>query len=335
MYICITGGTGFIGSHCCVALIEAGYNVILIDNMSNSYIEVLDRIYELTGIRPLHYNIDLRNDKLLYDFFKTFKNQIDCVIHCSALKSVSESYINPLAYYENNVTGTINLLKNMIMGNCKNIIFSSSATVYGNCPDCIPITEECKRLVEHPYGKTKVIVEDLLKNMIDTDPMWNVVILRYFNPVGAHSSSIIGENPKNIPNNLFPRICDVILGKIDKLHIYGKDYNTSDGTAIRDYIHIEDLAKGHVAALKKIKSLHYAVINLGTGKGHSVLEVINCMEQASGMIIKYEFNERREGDVSVCYTSTKVAERLLHWKAQKSLQDMCRDAWNYNCKLQK
>jgi UDP-glucose 4-epimerase len=332
-YICITGGTGFIGSHCCVSLIHEGYDVILLDNLNNSNIDVIERIYHITGIRPLFHKIDLRNASELNDFFNEYCNKIYCVIHCASLKSISESYLNPIDYYDTNVLGTINLIKSMIIGNCKNIIFSSSATVYGNNPDYIPLSENCDRHVMHPYGQTKIIIEDLLKNIIESDFTWNVIILRYFNPVGAHPSGRLEENPKIKPSNLFPIICDVALGKINKLIIYGKDYNTPDGTAIRDYIHIMDLAEGHIAALRKINELHYDVINIGTGRGHSVLEVINCMEEVSGLVIKYEFSERREGDVPICYTSTEKAYKLLEWTAQRTLEDMCRDAWN--SKIQK
>jgi len=333
MYICITGGTGFIGSHCCVSLIQEGYDVILLDNLTNSNVGVMEQIYDITGIRPLFHKIDLRNAAELNEFFHEYRNKIHCVIHCASLKSISDSYVNPIDYYDTNVLGTINLIKSMIFGNCKNIIFSSSATVYGNNSDYVPLSEQSDRLVGHPYGQTKVIIEDLLKNIIESDPSWNVIILRYFNPVGAHPSGRLGENPKMKPNNLFPIICDVALGKIDKLIVYGKDYNTPDGTAIRDYIHIMDLAEGHIAALKKINNIHYDVINLGTGRGHSVLEVIDCMEEVSGLIIKYEISERREGDVPVCYTLTEKAYKLLEWKAERTLEDMCLDAWIW--KIQK
>jgi len=327
MIVCITGGTGFIGSHVCITLIESGHRVILLDNLSNSSVSVLDNIQNITGIKPDFYDIDIRDYDSLRAFF--LQSKIDCVIHCAALKSISESTKNPLEYYENNITGTINLLKAMKAGNCYNLIFSSSATVYGK-PEKIPLTEECKTNALNAYGRTKLYIEEILQDLSDSDPRWTFVMLRYFNPVGAHPSGKIGENPKGIPNNLFPYILQVAKKEQPYLTVYGKNYNTPDGTCIRDYIHISDLASGHLAALQKINEFNGTIIiNLGTGQGYSVMQIITEMQKAIGSKIPYIIGPKRKGDAEICYAATTKAQELLGWKAEKTIEDMCTDAWRW------
>ena len=327
MIVCITGGTGFIGSHVCITLIESGHRVILLDNLSNSSVSVLDNIQNITGIKPDFYDIDIRDYDSLHAFF--LQSKIDCVIHCAALKSISESTKNPLEYYENNIIGTINLLKAMKAGNCYNLIFSSSATVYGK-PEKIPLTEECKTNALNAYGRTKLYIEEILQDLSDSDPRWTFVMLRYFNPVGAHPSGKIGENPKGIPNNLFPYILQVAKKEQPYLTVYGKNYNTPDGTCIRDYIHISDLASGHLAALQKINEFNgTTIINLGTGQGYSVMQIITEMQKAIGSKIPYIIGPKRKGDAEICYAATTKAQELLGWKAEKTIEDMCTDAWRW------
>lgn len=325
MNILITGGLGFIGSHCCIELIENGYNVIIIDNLSNSKKDVLNKIYEITGTMPFFYNIDIRNYNKLIDIF--IKYNINCVLHCAAFKSVNESNEKPLEYYENNIIGTINILKCMKIANCKNIVFSSSCTVYGNI-NKNPISEDSELNPINVYGKTKLYIEELLKDLVNSNDNWNVCILRYFNPVGAHSSGKLGENPNNIPTNLIP----CILSNKDKIIVYGGDYPTKDGTCIRDYIHVMDLAKGHILAISKIIKMeknNIIILNLGTGKGYSVLEVINMMEKISGKKISYIIENRRIGDITECYANSNKAFEILGWKAEKTLEDMCKDSWRW------
>ena len=327
MIVCITGGTGFIGSHICISLIETGHKVILLDNLSNSSVSVLDNIQDITSIKPDFYQIDIRDYDKLHKFF--MQNKIDCVIHCAALKCISESTKNPLEYYENNITGTINLIKAMRDGDCYNLIFSSSATVYGE-PEKIPLTEECKTNALNPYGRTKLYIEEILQDLSNSEPKWTFIMLRYFNPVGAHPSGKIGENPKGIPNNLVPYILQVAKGQQSHLTVYGNSYNTPDGTCIRDYIHISDLASGHLAALQKLKDFNgITIINLGTGQGYSVMQMITAMQKAIGIKISYIIGPKRKGDAEICYAATTKARELLGWKAEKTIEDMCTDAWRW------
>lgn len=328
MKILVTGGTGFIGSHTVVELLETGHDVVIVDNLSNSNACVLNRIFEITGKNVEFYNIDIRNYD---DMNEVFKNHVfDCCIHFAGLKAVGESVLNPILYYDNNVVGTLNLLKIMNKYNCKNIIFSSSATVYG-VPEKMPITEDCK-IGEgtNPYGYTKIMIEQILSDLYKSNNRWNIVLLRYFNPVGAHKSSKIGENPNGIPNNLMPYITQVAVGKRECLNIFGNDYETPDGTCVRDYIHVVDLARGHVCALKNIienKGLN--IYNLGTGNGCSVLDVVKTFERVSGVKLPYKFVPRRDGDVVINYADATKAKNELGWVAENNLEDMCLDSWNW------
>ncbi|HRC81385.1 MAG TPA: UDP-glucose 4-epimerase GalE [Sedimentibacter sp.] len=325
--ILITGGTGYIGSHTAVKLIEQGNDIVIFDNLYNSKLEVLDNIEKITGVRPKFYKADMLDIDSLDKIFK--ENQIHCVIHFAGLKAVGESVEEPLKYFHNNITGTINLLMTMQKNNCKKIIFSSSATVYGTT-QTMPLDETSPMGVTNPYGRTKLVIEDMLKDLSNSDKEWGIVLLRYFNPIGAHKSSLIGENPKGIPNNLMPYICKVARGELPVLNVFGNDYDTIDGTGVRDYIHVEDLAEGHVKAYKKIinqKGLY--TYNLGTGKGYSVLQVIDAFEKANKIKINYKFAQRRAGDVAIVYADTKKAEEELGFKAKYNLEDMCKDSWNF------
>ena len=328
MKILVTGGAGYIGSHTVVELLKAGHDVVIVDNLSNSNIGVLSRIFEITGKQVEFYNVDIRNYDALDKVFE--KHTFDCCIHFAGLKAVGESVSNPVMYYDNNVAGTINLLKISDKYNCKNLIFSSSATVYG-VSEKMPISEDCKvGVATNPYGYTKVIIEQILTDLQKADNNWNIVLLRYFNPIGADKSSKIGENPNGIPNNLMPYITQVAIGKRAYLNIFGNDYNTKDGTCIRDYIHVTDLAKGHVKALKNIReNKGLSVYNLGTGIGYSVLDVINTFEKATGLKIPYKFAPRRDGDVVVNYADATKAKKELGWVAENDLSDMCLDSWNW------
>ena len=328
MAILVSGGTGYIGSHTVVELQEAGEEVVIIDNLSNSSLKTLDRIEHLTGKRPVFYQVDILDREGLHQVFE--KEQITCCIHFAGLKAVGESVQKPLEYYQNNIAGTLVLLEVMRQHDVKNIIFSSSATVYGN-PAMIPITEECpKGSCTNPYGWTKSMLEQILMDMQKADPSWNVIILRYFNPIGAHISGTIGENPNGIPNNLMPYITQVAVGKLKELGIFGNDYDTPDGTGVRDYIHVVDLAKGHVKAVEKIKEQPgLGLYNLGTGIGYSVLDIVKNFEEASGVKIPYVIKPRREGDIATCYSDAKKAERELGWKAEKTILDMCEDSWRW------
>ena len=337
MKILITGGTGYIGTHTCVELINQGHQVVVIDNLSNSTAETLTKVTEITQTEKIpFYQGDIRDRELLQKIFNT--NKIDAVIHFAGLKAVGESIQKPLQYYNNNVIGTITLLEEMQQAAVKNIIFSSSATVYGN-PKTLPIKETHPTGgTTNPYGQSKLIIEEILKDIHKSDPSWKIALLRYFNPVGAHPSGKIGENPNGIPNNLMPYISQVAAGKLKKLKIYGNDYPTLDGTGIRDYIHVVDLAKGHSAALNALnteetsekRALHRVLtVNLGTGAGYSVLEMVKAFEQASGRKIPYEIAPRRDGDIAECYASTEYAEQHISWKAENNLQQMCEDTWCY------
>ena len=337
MNILVTGGSGFIGSHTLIELIAEGQSVVVVDNLSNSNPEALRRVESITGQAVPFYKVDIRDREGLSRVFALHK--FDCCIHFAGLKAVGESVVKPWEYYENNINGTLVLLDVMRRHGCKNIIFSSSATVYGN-PAQIPITETCpKGHCTNPYGQTKSMLEEILMDMHTADVKtkdprpWNVVLLRYFNPIGAHASGLIGEDPNGIPNNLMPYITQVAVGKLDTLHVFGDDYATPDGTGVRDYIHVVDLAKGHVKALKAIEeNCGVAVYNLGTGRGYSVLEVVHAFEEVSGVNIPYVIEERRPGDIAVCYSDPGKAKRELGWKAELDIYDMCRDSWNWQKK---
>ena len=328
MKILVTGGTGFIGSHTAVELIRNGYEVVIIDNLSNSKKLVIDRIEKITGVRPLFYEGDIRDKNILNKIFK--ENQISCVINFAGLKAVAESVKKPLEYYGNNIYGAINLLECMRDNNVFNFIFSSSATVYGTPKKC-PIDETFETGgTTNPYGTTKLYIEQILNDLYKSDNRFNIAILRYFNPIGAHPSGLIGEDPNGIPNNLAPYITQVMVGKRDHLNIFGNDYDTKDGTCIRDYIHVCDLARGHVCAIKKLLENPGVVIyNLGTGKGSSVLDILHAFEAAYGKPIPYEFAPRRAGDITANYTKVEKAEREIGFKAQYDINDMARDQWNW------
>lgn len=328
MNILVTGGAGYIGSHTCVELLNSGHSCIIVDNLYNSNEKVVDRIKKLSGKDVKFYNNDLLDKEALNKIFD--ENKIDAVIHFAGLKAVGESVVKPLEYYHNNITGTLTLLDVMRSHNVKNIIFSSSATVYGK-PAFVPITEDCpKGELTNPYGRTKAMLEQILTDMNTADPEWNVVLLRYFNPIGAHKSGNIGEDPKGIPNNLVPYVAQVAVGKREFINVTGNDYDTPDGTGVRDYIHVVDLAKGHVAALKKVeKGSGVSIYNLGTGKGYSVLDVVKAFSKACGRDLPYKFAPRRPGDIAECYSDPAKAERELGWKAEKSIDEMCEDSWRW------
>ncbi|MDY6915973.1 MAG: UDP-glucose 4-epimerase GalE [Candidatus Cloacimonadota bacterium] len=327
MNILITGGTGYIGSHTVVELLLSNHQVVIIDNLSNSKKEVLSRISNITGQKPKFYQDDIRNSAALYKIFQ--ENSIDAVIHFAGLKAVGESVEQPLRYYENNVHGCLVLLQVMNRFNIKNIVFSSSATVYGE-PETVPITEDSPLHTTNPYGTSKLMIEQIMRDLSVADKNWNIALLRYFNPVGAHPSGTMGEDPQGIPNNLMPYISQVAVGKRDKLNVFGNDYQTPDGTGVRDYIHVVDLAQGHLAALHKLQDDPGVVTyNLGTGRGYSVLEVIKAFAKASGRKIPYHFTARRPGDIGLCYADPSKAEKELGWKAQYDLEKMCEDSWRW------
>ena len=329
MAVLVTGGAGYIGSHTCVELLNAGYQVVVVDNLCNSCKESLERVKEITGKDLKFYEADLLDRDALEKIFT--EESIDSCIHFAGLKAVGESVYKPLEYYHNNITGTLVLCDVMRNHGVKNIVFSSSATVYGD-PAFVPITEECpKGQITNPYGRTKGMLEQILTDLHTSDPEWKVMLLRYFNPIGAHKSGRIGENPKGIPNNLLPYITQVAVGKLECLGVFGNDYDTPDGTCVRDYIHVVDLADGHVKALNKMKENEGGVwiYNLGTGTGYSVLDVIQAFEKANDLKIPYTFQPRRAGDVPQCYADPAKAERELGWKAERNLMDMCRDSWNW------
>lgn len=328
MAILVTGGTGFIGSHTCVELQNAGYDVVVLDNLSNSSEKSLERVEAITGKKVTFYKGDILDRDILNTIFKNEK--IDSCIHFAGLKAVGESVEKPWEYYHNNITGTLTLVDVMRQNNCKNIIFSSSATVYGD-PAEIPITENCpKGQCTNPYGWTKSMLEQILSDMQKADPEWNVILLRYFNPIGAHPSGTMGENPNGIPNNLMPYITQVAIGKREELGVFGNDYDTHDGTGVRDYIHVVDLANGHVKALKKIEdNAGLCIYNLGTGTGYSVLDIVKNFEEANDIKIPYSIKPRRAGDVAVCYSNAAKAEAELGWTAKYGIKEMCRDSWNW------
>ena len=326
--ILITGGAGYIGSHIAVELLEKGYGVSLYDNLSNSSKLAVKRVEEITGKKPNFYEADILDKKSLKDVF--IKDKIDVVIHCAALKAVGESVKKPLEYYHNNITGTLALLEVMRDVSCKNIIFSSSATVYGD-PESVPITEDFpKGECTNPYGWSKSMMEQIMTDLHTADSEWKVILLRYFNPIGAHKSGKIGEDPKGIPNNLLPYIAQVAIGKLPYLSVFGDDYDTHDGTGVRDYIHVVDLAKGHVLAVDKIDDLDgVEIINLATGKGYSVLDVVKAFEKASGKKVPYKIAPRRDGDIAKCFADATKAKEVLGWVAENGIDEMCEDSWRW------
>ncbi len=327
MRILVTGGAGYIGSHTCVELLKEGYEVIVVDNLCNSKEESLKRVQELTGKTLKFHNVDLLDEKSLDAVFSEVA--VDSVIHFAGYKAVGESVSIPLGYYHNNVSGTLILCQVMGRHNVKNIVFSSSATVYGD-PHKVPITEDFPLSATNPYGRTKLMIEDILRDLHLSDTDWNVALLRYFNPVGAHHSGRIGEDPNGIPNNLLPFVAQVAIGKLPVLSVFGDDYPTHDGTGVRDYIHVVDLSLGHLKALEKLTSNPGAVTyNLGTGHGYSVLEMVSAFKKASGKEIPYQIVERRPGDIASCYADPSFAKDELGWSAQRGLDEMCADAWKW------
>jgi UDP-glucose 4-epimerase len=327
MAILVTGGAGYIGSHTTIELLQAGYEVIIVDNFSNSKPEALKRIKELSSKDFKFYETDLMDKEGLEEIFKD--NKIEAVIHFAGLKAVGESVQIPIRYYHNNITGTLILCELMEKYNVKNIVFSSSATVYG-MNNVSPLTEELPLSTTNPYGSTKLMIEQMLKDIHNSDAAWSIALLRYFNPIGAHESGRIGEDPNGIPNNLMPYITQVAVGKREKLSVFGADYDTHDGTGVRDYIHVVDLAKGHLKALKKVLgATGVEAYNLGTGMGYSVLDVVKNFEKATGQKIPYVIGERRAGDIATCYADATKAFKELGWKAEKSLEEMCGDSWRW------
>ncbi|MBR2830523.1 MAG: UDP-glucose 4-epimerase GalE [Solobacterium sp.] len=328
--ILVTGGTGYIGSHTCVELIQAGYEVVVMDNLYNSSEAVLDRIETITGTKPKFYKTDLLDREGLETIFR--ENEIDAVIHFAGYKAVGESVAKPLLYYENNIAGSINLYQVMAAHGVKRLVFSSSATVYG-APKSVPIREDFEVHTTNPYGSTKLMNEMILEDICHADEEWSVMLLRYFNPIGAHPSGLIGEVPNGIPNNLVPYIARVANGTLEFLRVWGNDYPTVDGTGVRDYIHVVDLAKGHICAVDyAMKHKGVEKVNLGTGNGYSVLQVLHAYEKACGRELPYQIMDRRPGDIATCYADTEKAAELLGWKAQYNIDDMCRDSWNFTVK---
>ncbi|MBO5932394.1 MAG: UDP-glucose 4-epimerase GalE [Bacteroidaceae bacterium] len=328
MNILVTGGAGYIGSHTLIELYNAGHTAVVVDNLSNSSKESLKRVAQIIGAEIPFYQVDIRDKAGLEQVME--KHQCDACIHFAGLKAVGESVSKPLEYYENNINGTLVLVDVLRRYNCRNIIFSSSATVYGT-PAIIPITEDCpKGECTNPYGWTKSMLEQVLTDMQKADNSWNVVLLRYFNPIGAHKSGLIGENPNGIPNNLMPYITQVAVGKRDELGVFGNDYDTHDGTGVRDYIHVVDLARGHVKALQAIQNgCGLGLYNLGTGQGYSVLDVVNAFEKVNGVKVPYKIQPRRPGDIATCYSDPAKAYKELGWKAEFGIEEMCRDSWNW------
>ncbi len=328
MSVLVTGGAGYIGSHTVVELLDAGYEVVVVDNFSNSSPEALQAIKDITHKGFKFYEVDLLDKENLDKVFEENKD-ITSVIHFAGLKAVGESVAKPIEYYHNNITGTLMLVDVMRKHNVKKIVFSSSATVYGD-PATVPIKESFPKSATNPYGQTKLMIEQILEDVYVSDSEWSVVLLRYFNPIGAHESGLIGEKPNGIPNNLMPYINQVAVGKLDHLNVFGNDYNTPDGTGIRDYIHVVDLSKGHLKAIERADKMKgVEAYNLGTGKGYSVLDIVNNFEKATGVKVKYEITARRPGDIAECYADPSKAADVLGWKAEKNLEDMCKDSWRF------
>lgn len=327
MKILVTGGAGYIGSHTCIVLLEAGYKVVVADNLSNSSEESLRRVKKITGKAVNFYNLDIRDKEGMIDLFQ--KEKPDAVIHFAGLKAVGESVEKPLEYYYNNITGTLILCEVMRKFGVKNMVFSSSATVYGK-PETVPIKEDFPLSVTNPYGRTKRMLEEILRDIYISDPEWNFILLRYFNPIGAHKSGLIGEDPNGIPNNLVPFITQTAVGKRKEVGVFGDDYDTPDGTGVRDYIHVMDLAEGHVKAIEKLKeNPGVKVYNLGTGKGCSVLDMIKEFSKVCKKEIPYRIKPRRPGDIAICYADSSLAETELHWKAAREIMQMCEDSWRW------
>lgn len=327
MRLLVTGGNGYIGSHTCVALMQAGYEVVILDSLSNSRRDVVDRVGQIVGRIPAFVEGDVRDRALVRKLLGD--EGIEGVVHFAGLKAVGESVTQPLAYYDCNVYGTIALCEEMLLAGVKTLVFSSSATVYGD-PKSVPIREDFPCSAINPYGRSKLIVEDILSDLFKADDAWRIARLRYFNPVGAHESGIIGEAPNGVPNNLVPYVADVAAGRREQLTVFGNDYPTRDGTGVRDYIHVMDLAEGHVAALKVLVSQGGVVTaNLGTGRGYSVLEIVHAFAEASGKSIPYIFSPRRSGDVAACYADPELAAELFNWRANRGIEDMCRDTWRW------
>lgn len=327
MKILVTGGTGYIGSHTCVELLQEGYEVVVFDNLYNSKMDVVDKIEDITGKKIKFYKADMRDKESMRPVFA--ENTFDAVIHFAGLKAVGESVEKPLLYYKNNIAGTLNLCELMNEYGCKKIIFSSSATVYGS-PETVPITEDFPLSTTNPYGSTKLMLEGILSDLCVPDKEWSVVLLRYFNPIGAHESGLLGESPNGIPNNLMPYIMQVAVGKLPELGVFGNDYDTPDGTGVRDYIHVVDLAKGHVNAVEKATSANGVnIYNLGTGKGYSVLDIVEAFETVNGVTIPYSIKPRRAGDIATCYANPQKAKEELGWEAKYDLKRMCEDSWRF------
>jgi len=325
--ILVTGGTGYIGSHTVIELMTAGYEVFIIDNYCNSKPSVLDRIESIVGHRPVFQKIDVRDRKDMRNLFGNY--HFDAVMHFAGLKAVGESVSTPLRYYDNNVLGSVTLLEAMADANVRQLVFSSSATVYGD-PHTVPIRENFPLSATNPYGRSKLMIEDILRDLEKSDPDWHIALLRYFNPVGAHASGLIGEDPNGIPNNLMPYLTQVVAGKLKELSIFGNDYATPDGTGVRDYIHVVDLALGHVAALNVLASRPGIVtLNLGTGRGCSVLELVNSFAKVSGHAVPFKIVQRRPGDIAQCYADPALALDVLGWKATRNIEQMCADAWHW------
>ncbi|MBR1654424.1 MAG: UDP-glucose 4-epimerase GalE [Clostridia bacterium] len=331
MSVLVTGGAGYIGSHTVVELLNRGEEIVIVDNFSNSKPEMLDKIKQITNKDFKFYEVDLLDKEKLEKVFEE-NPDIDSVIHFAGLKAVGESVAKPIEYYHNNITGTLILLDVMRNHNCKKIVFSSSATVYGN-PKTVPIREDFPLSTTNPYGSTKLMIEQILNDVYVSDNEWSVILLRYFNPIGAHESGIIGENPNGIPNNLMPYINQVACGKLDYLRVFGNDYDTVDGTGVRDYIHVVDLAQGHLKALDKARNFNgVEAYNLGTGTGYSVLQIVKAFEDATGVEVKYKIVERRPGDIATCYADASKAKNDLGWEAKKGIEEMCKDSWRFTSK---
>ncbi len=324
--ILVTGGAGYIGTHTCIELIEAGYKIVVVDNLCNASLEGLKRVRRIVGVDIPFYQVDVRDKVGLTKVFEV--HNFDGVIHFAGLKAVGESVEMPIKYYDTNVGGTFILAEVMRDFDCKTFVFSSSATVYGN-PKMVPIREDFPLSATNPYGRSKLMIEEFLQDVFAADDAWNIALLRYFNPIGAHKSGLIGENPNGVPNNLIPYISQVAVGKLDKLNVFGGDYDTADGTGVRDYIHVVDLAKGHVKALQALDEPQVLIVNLGTGNGYSVLDMVKAFEKSSGKMVAYKIVDRRAGDIATCYADVSFAKTKLGWQAERELDEMCEDTWRW------